>query len=371
MKLGSVRKDHKKAHKSYSSKLEFLDHLSLTLTAELDPSASLLIFDRRLPKVSREFAAWAKRFPHRYAVESGEKLKDLHAFPGHVEKLLKRTEGLSPRTMTCIAAGGGTVGDFAGFFASVFKRGVRLIQIPTTWLAAIDSSHGGKTALNVGGAKNQIGTFYPAERVIMVRSILLAQPEERAREAMGELGKIALLDGGAWVKRLERARASDGELVWEFLKPAVEAKWKVVSKDPRETTGFRQILNLGHTVGHVFEAALGLPHGTAVARGLFFALEFSVRRGDLAPAVRDRAMKLLSERMGLRPEPPKRKLGESRFRSLLLQDKKRSGKGSVTFIFLRGIGRPERVSVSVDELVREAHRQGLLLDSLKVKQEGK
>lgn len=343
--------------RNYASKLEFLERLS---AAKLDPASSLLIFDRRLLRVSREFAAWAKRFPYRYAVESGEPLKDLNAFSGHVEKLLKRTEGLSPRTMTCIAAGGGTVGDFAGFFASVFKRGVRLVQIPTTWLAAIDSSHGGKTALNIRGAKNQIGTFYPAERVIMVKSVLLAQPEERAREAMGELGKIALLDGGTWVKRLERARVSGGELVWEFLKPAVEAKWKVVAKDPRETTGLRQILNLGHTVGHVFEAALGLPHGTAVAQGLFFALEFSERRGSLESVARTRAMKLLSERMGLRPEPPKRKLSESRFRSLLLQDKKRSGKKDVTFIFLRGIGQPERVSVSIDELVREARRQGLL-----------
>src|SRR6185295_5151716 len=114
------------------------------------------------------FRNWLKKFPCRYGVKSGESLKDLEKFPGHCKAILQMTEKIETRPLQLIAVGGGSVGDFAGFVASTLKRGVPLIHVPSTWLAAIDSTHGGKTALNVAGIKNQIGTFKQAEKIIVV-----------------------------------------------------------------------------------------------------------------------------------------------------------------------------------------------------------
>jgi 3-dehydroquinate synthase len=309
---------------------------------------------------SGEFKSWLRKFPHRYAVTSGENLKDLKQVAGHFQKLSKLASELSPKTMTVVAVGGGSVGDFAGFFASVFKRGVRLVHVPSTWLAAVDSSHGGKTALNISGVKNQIGTFYPADKVLLVRSLLMGQPEIRVKDAMGELAKIALIDGGPWVRRLKRNSLVGSDLLWNFLKPAIQAKMKIVDQDPREKTGIRQVLNLGHTVGHVFETAYGWPHGQAVSQGLFFALEYSVADGALKSRDALEIYDLLEKKFSLAREWPHRPLSARRFSDLLLQDKKRSNGNQITFIFLSRIGKPMRRSVTVSNILREARRQGVV-----------
>lgn len=323
------------------------------------PQDSLLIYDRKLERLQPEFKNWARRFPHRYGVDSGETLKDLRRFADHAEKLARLARPLSARSMTVIAVGGGSVGDFAGFFAGVYKRGVSLVHVPSTWLAAIDSSHGGKTALNIDGVKNQIGSFYPARKVVIVRSLLSRQSEARIQDAMGELGKIALIDGGSWVKALERSSLRGEALLWKFLKPAINAKLRVVARDPREETGLRQILNFGHTIGHVLESAHGWSHGFAVAQGLYFALDYSLARAVLSPREHLRAQAFLYGQLGLRRQSS-RPLTARRFTALLLQDKKSAKRGDVTFVFLRRFGRCERQAVSVRELTCEARRQGLL-----------
>lgn len=317
-----------------------------------NPKLSVLIYDSIL---ERKFASELAAFPHRFAVESGETLKSIESFASFCERMSRSDLDLPARQMTVVAMGGGSVGDFAGFFASVYKRGVRLVHVPSTWLAAIDSAHGGKTALNVGGAKNQIGTFYPAEAVCLVRSLLESSGVPRVEDAMGELAKIALIDGGAWVKSLEKTRLFGADLMWKFLKPAVDSKMKIVKRDPFEKKGLRQVLNLGHTMGHAIESLGGLSHGAAVAQGLFFALEFSRSRGLLKAAAFDRAMSLMGV-LGLAPSPVAMPLAD--LRRVLLADKKRDRAGSVTFIFLRGLGRVERREVSVDDVVSEARRQG-------------
>jgi 3-dehydroquinate synthase len=324
---------------------------------QLDPRCSVLIFDRKLERVSPRFKAFAKRFPIRYAVNAGESVKELAAFAGHVKKLSQLVEEIPARRLTVVAVGGGSLGDFAGFFASVFKRGVGLLHIPTTWLAAIDSSHGGKTALNVSGVKNQIGTFYPAKEVFLVKEILFSQDERRAFDAMGELAKIALITGGGLAKRLSESELTGHELLWNFLKPAVSAKMGIVRVDPLEQTGHRQVLNLGHTLGHAFEAKYGWPHGFSVAQGLFFAIEMSEATGMMKSHDADRALEFLSG-LGLTPARPTRKFRRSELVSLLRKDKKSSLAASVTFIALRRIGRVERVEIPIDEIVHEAARQG-------------
>jgi len=318
-----------------------------------------LIFDRRLLRSVPGFRRWVGEFSASDGVTAGEPLKDLRAFPRHCERILRRTAGLSARRLTVVAVGGGSVGDFGGFVASVLKRGVRLVHVPTTWLAAIDSAHGGKTALNVSGGKNQIGTFYPADEIYIVSRVLEAQPAAREAEACGELAKIALLDGGTWVRRLEKERpARDrAHLLLKYLPDAIGAKRAVVRRDPLEKTGARQILNLGHTLGHVLEAALGLSHGEAVAQGTFFALAWSRELGFLSARDEERAQHLLRDVLGLRPlvETGRyRGPGSSRARRLLSLDKKKETAGQVTFIFLEAFGRARRRPVTADELLRAA-----------------
>ncbi len=323
----------------------------------VDAKSTVLIYDRKLTTVSPEFSKFASSFPHRYAVKSGEELKDVRAFPAHLKKLSDLCAELPPRKMTVLVAGGGSVGDFGGFFASVFKRGVRLVHLPTTWLAAIDSAHGGKTALNLAGTKNQIGTFYPATDVLLIKSILTSQPEARVVDGLGELAKIALIDGGTWVRTLETTKLEGADLIWSALPDAIAAKMRVVNSDPEEKSGRRQVLNLGHTMGHVLEAYNGVSHGRAVAQGLFFAVELSHAIGSLKEKDLDRALSLIA-RFGLKPEPLKSPLPARAVEAYLLRDKKRDADKAVTFILLNRIGKTERKTLAISELVRHAKIQG-------------
>lgn len=322
-----------------------------------EPDFSVVVYDTKLEKVSGEFRRWVRRFPRRMPVRAGEGLKDLARFPSHMKSFAAVAGDVPARRLEIVAIGGGSVGDFAGFVASVYKRGVNLVHVPSTWLAAVDSGHGGKTALNVGGAKNQIGTFHPAREVALVKSLLFSQPSDRAEEAMGELAKIALIDGGRWVKALLASRLEGSALLWKFLEPAIQAKMKIVAKDPRERSGLRQVLNLGHTFGHVIEGGLGWAHGRAVAQGLFFALELGESMGVTSQREAEAALALLAA-LGLHPERPRHPLKASLVRSLLVKDKKRDSRDKVTFVFLRKMGRVERREVSLDRLVGEAVRLG-------------
>lgn len=319
--------------------------------------ATLLIFDRKLDFVCKEFRRWRQQFKMSLPVTSGESLKEVAQLPKYLARISKLTAETG-RDLRIVAAGGGSVGDFAGFVASVYRRGVPLEHVPSTWLAALDSSHGGKTALNLDGVKNQVGSFYPAERVHLVESLLFSQPTTRVVDGFGELAKIALIDGGEWVRRLERSEMSEAELIWQFLRPAVESKYKVVKQDPFEKNGHRQILNLGHTLGHVLESARGVSHGRAVGFGLQFAVEFSRHRGLLADRDFERITRLLQQRFLLQPLPSGLAMREAEIKKRLVKDKKRLGDKRITFIFIKGVGLTSRVLVALDELLIEARRQG-------------
>ena len=322
---------------------------------------AIMIADRKVLLNTPKLKRWAARFAGVYDVRAGEDLKDLGAFPRHVANIERLTHSIPSADLSIYAVGGGSVGDFSGFFASTYRRGVKLVNVPTTWLAAIDSSHGGKTALNTRGIKNQIGTFYPATRVMMVQEILYQQPTPLIQEALSELAKIAIISGGDWVSDLVRLAPTTHtpELLWRMLPSAVEAKMHVVRADPYELKGRRQILNLGHTVGHVIESALGWSHGRAVAAGLFFATEYSRHSGRMTGPAYRRIMSLLTNTTSLkRPNPEK--ISESVFLKLLGADKKRSSKTHVNFVFPKRIGQVSREPVDFRELLIEARRQGWL-----------
>jgi 3-dehydroquinate synthase len=191
---------------------------------------------------------------------------------------------------------------------------------------------------------------------------LLAQPEKRAREAVGELAKIALLDGGNWVSRLRSASGRPiSELLWRFLKPAIAAKYRIVRSDPYETKGKRQLLNLGHTLGHVLEAHSSLPHGIAVSQGLLFSAHWSLREGLMTKSAHQEIMDFLIRDLKI-PEKTHnfQRVPQKDLLAYLKADKKRASKDHLQFVFIRNFGRAIRRPVGLSEIAIEAREQGWL-----------
>lgn len=347
------------------TKVDFLRRLPgkerLAETLGFKPEKYLVIYDKRLRK-NEAAMRWLKDFQLSYPVSAGEEIKDISAFASHVRKIFKLITPFSARGIAVIGLGGGSVGDFAGFLASVMKRGVPLLHIPTTLLAAMDSAHGGKTALNVGDVKNQIGTFYPADAVFLVRGLFEGLPALQLQSAGGELAKMALLEGGDLFKRFRENFEPTLDSIWEFLPDVIAAKYKVVSRDPFERSGERQVLNLGHSLGHALESYYGLAHGVAVAQGLLFAIAWSAHQGYLRGGAHEDLSKLLVEKLKLLPPRDfaraNRPMSRSRLERYVNEDKKLTDTRHLSFIFLEGAGKPYRKVVTLESFLTETQRQG-------------
>ena len=322
---------------------------------------SFLIFDTHLLNKDSQLDSFIQSFPQRYGVEGGESAKDLNQFPQHISEIVKCWKGPISRQHHLVTLGGGSIGDFGGFVASTLKRGLSLVHIPSTWLSAMDSAHGGKTALNLNGVKNQLGTFYPAEKVFIIRPLLQQLGPSFAQQAFGELVKMALVGESQFFHKMMEGSSSDQTLLWEFIKPCVEDKYKVVLQDPFEKKGVRQILNFGHTVGHVLESHFAWSHGESVMQGIFFALRWSLERKHLEPASYDAIFSSLLEKSERSPaceQNSYKPIPEHQFEKLLQADKKINDQGQISFVFLEAIGQPLLQAVSVSELLQEAKRQG-------------
>jgi 3-dehydroquinate synthase len=245
-----------------------------------------------------------------------------------------------------VALGGGVIGDLAGFAAAAVRRGIDYVQVPTTLLAQVDSSVGGKTAINSSRGKNLIGAFHQPILVVADTALLDTLPVREFRAGYAEVAKYGLLGDAAFFSWLEAnwrdvfAGAGSGARE-HAIAVSCRAKAAIVARDERET-GDRALLNLGHTFGHALEAACGfserLLHGEAVAAGMALAFDFSVRLGLLPPAEAARAIRHLAE-VGL-PTGPKDIAGlpdVDALMALMAQDKKVK-RGKLTFILVRGIG---------------------------------
>lgn len=339
----------------FTSSLHFAETFPTTL---FDVEKDLLIIDQA---VDGKMPQLAESFRFVYRVQAGEGLKSLSGFAEHVENVLELWTVPLSRQSRIISCGGGSVGDFSGFLASILKRGLRLVHCPTTWLSAIDSAHGGKTALNVRSIKNQVGTFYPAELVVLVKEILFSQGLERARDGLSEMIKISLVHQPSFFAQLQLLpQKTLSDLIWQHLEQAIQAKNQIVQKDPYETKGLRKILNFGHTLGHVIESYYQASHGESVLQGLYFAVEWSAKCGLLAESRREEIFKTMTS-LGYQSWLEKnqfRKIPESEAARLLVQDKKMTGEGKIDFIFLSDIGRAQVIPVSVSDLLFEAQRQG-------------
>jgi 3-dehydroquinate synthase len=244
------------------------------------------------------------------------------------------------RGTTIIALGGGVVGDMAGFAAATYQRGVDFLQVPTTLLAQVDSSVGGKTAVNHPLGKNMIGAFYQPRCVLIDTQVLETLPPREYAAGLAEVVKYGLIcDRGFydWLQEHRQAlREREPGAVARAIERSCAAKARIVAADEREA-GQRALLNLGHTFGHAIEAAAGYGswlHGEAVAAGMLMAARFSERRGWLDAAAVDGLAAWL-EAQGLPLRPPR--LAPETWLSHMARDKKVLD-GQLRLVLLRAIG---------------------------------
>ena len=258
-----------------------------------------------------------------------------------------------------IALGGGVVGDLTGFLASIFMRGVPLIQVPTTLLAMVDAAIGGKTAINLPEGKNLLGTFHQPRLVVIDPEFLHTLPPEEKLNGLAEVLKAGFIRDPDLLTRLEtvgpalfKNQAAVTDIIWR----AAAIKAQVVTADERET-GLRRILNFGHTLGHALEqaAAFRLPHGRAVAFGMLAALILSEKLVGLPQEEADRGRRLIQS-FGLVRRAPA--LDLKAILAALPMDKKRLEQDLV-FVLLRRLGEPVIQTGVPLPLIKEALRKVL------------
>jgi 3-dehydroquinate synthase len=245
-----------------------------------------------------------------------------------------------------LALGGGVIGDLTGLAASLLKRGCGFIQLPTTLLAQVDSSVGGKTAINTAAGKNLIGAFHQPALVLADLDALATLPPREMRAGYAEVIKYGILGDAAFFEWCERngGKVLEGDRIAQeyAVTESVRAKARIVAEDERETTGKRALLNLGHTFGHALEAQTGfsdrLLHGEAVALGMVLAARFSARRGLISAADAERVAAAIAA-SGLPSELSTLGLncGGEALAGHMLHDKKMDA-GTLPFVVLAAIG---------------------------------
>ncbi len=286
---------------------------------------------------SAGLAAEALVLPAGEKTKSFEKLQEVVDFA--LGEKLERGDAL-------IALGGGVIGDLTGFAAGIVRRGMRFIQIPTSLLAQVDSSVGGKTGINTARGKNLVGVFHQPQLVLADTGVLDTLPERDFRAGYAEVAKYGLIDRPdffAWLEKNWRDVFAGGGARTRAIAESCRAKADVVARDEREA-GDRALLNLGHTFGHALEAATGydsarLVHGEGVAVGMALAFRFSARMNLASPDDADRVEKHLRE-VGLPwrlADVPGGLPSSEKLLNYIAQDKKVT-RGALNFILAHGIG---------------------------------
>lgn len=326
----------------------------------LDPTAAAIVTDKNVTRLAEKVAriikpTGVKTFIH--VVRAGERSKSMAALAQVLASLEKQR---LDRGGLVIAVGGGTVGDLAGFAASVWQRGVRLVAVPTTLLAMVDSSIGGKTGVNGTHSKNAIGTFWQPSAVVADLTCLETLPPARFRDAFAEVVKYGVaMDRGLFEllqKERDRLLSADRRLLERVVFRCVTAKALVVARDERER-GPRAILNYGHTAGHALEAAsrFRISHGRAVAFGMRVAAEIA-RSLDLCGARLVEAQDALLTAYGLPDRAPA--VDPAHVLAAIPRDKK-ARRGRVAWVMPRRLGHAETGHAVPPAVVRRVVRGAL------------
>ncbi|HXS47432.1 MAG TPA: 3-dehydroquinate synthase family protein, partial [Solirubrobacterales bacterium] len=279
-----------------------------------------------------------------FEVEPGESSKTLAMAE---EALIRLAEARMTREDHVAALGGGVVGDLAGFCAHIYQRGVPVVQVPTSLVAQVDSAYGGKTGVDMPHGKNYTGAYHPPAAVIADTSTLASLPIEELRSGFVEVLKTGLLAGGELWERVRSIESLDPGDLDDVVFACARYKCEVVAADERDS-GLREVLNLGHTIGHAIEAESGYSgyrHGEAIGLGLLAALRLSG-----APELRDEVETILA-RHGLPTELEQADM--EALLDLLQRDKKRTAAG-VGFVLLSEPGKPRTGQILDPDAVEAA-----------------
>ncbi len=252
-----------------------------------DAAHVVLVYDTAVGSIARLYADALSIRVDSVAVASGESSKSIAGFESLLRSML---EAKTDRRSVVIALGGGVVGDLAGFAAASFARGVRLVQVPTTLLSMVDSSVGGKTGINLPGAKNMVGAFWQPSLVWIDTASLSTLPAREYVSGLAEVIKYGVIADSEFFGFLEANADSlirrEPEVLNQTIRRCCQIKADVVTADERETTGRRAILNYGHTFAHAIEATTGYGtwlHGEAVSIGMTMAASLAIDRGLCDP----------------------------------------------------------------------------------------
>ena len=283
-----------------------------------------------------------------YVFEAGERSKGIEAVAAMWNRM---AEAGFTRTDIVVGLGGGVTTDMAGFAAATFLRGISAIQIPTSLLAMVDASIGGKTGIDIAMGKNQVGAFWQPSVVIEDISFLKTLPDDVFTEGMGEVIKHAFIIDPVLFEKLEKAGGSirdDEDLLEEIVAMNVSDKASVVKEDEKDN-GRRQILNYGHTIGHVIERDSGYtkPHGICVAKGMGIMIDACVREGSLDVKDAERMKSL----MQLYELPVSDDITPEAIVKGAMNDKKKRG-GNISVILVNKIGKAEIRKMTPEEFMR-------------------
>jgi 3-dehydroquinate synthase len=290
------------------------------------------------------------------ALPPGEGAKTIETVLDLCQQLL--TQGFD-RSSLLLAVGGGVVGDITGFAAAIYMRGIPYIQIPTTLLAQVDSSLGGKTGVDLPSGKNLLGAFHQPRLVLSDLDVLTSLPSDAKRDGFAEIIKAALIEDPELFSILEKEGLdlldTGNPHLETIIAKACAVKCRVVNRDEHES-GLRRILNFGHTLGHALEAATNynISHGQAVAAGMAVAIRFSQRWAGLTQDEADRALALIRN-LGL----PTELSGDIHPQSLLsaLEKDKKIQAGICHFVLISTIGQAVIHSIPVEELQRRLEEE--------------
>ena len=322
---------------------KILDRMGLILAKNNWAERYILITDSHIDALHGERVEEALKKTDlrvdRITVPPGETAKAMGTVLSIVEKLIALG---ADRSTALIALGGGVIGDLTGFIASIFMRGIPVIQIPTTLLAQVDSSIGGKTAVDTDAGKNLLGTFHQPKGVFIDLTFLQTLPEEQFRSGLAEVIKYGVIESPALLDAIEAAAAAGELRESAFLEKVITAacriKKGIVELDEWDR-GLRRILNFGHTVGHAVEAAsaYSLSHGEAVAIGMVAAAILSEQLHYLPADDRRRIVSVIRA-VGL-PDRIPGNLNLEEIASRIARDKKKKGE-TVHFVLLKKLGVP-------------------------------
>ncbi len=302
-----------------SKRAEF--NLNYPITIAAQPQESLfghgfIVTDSNLSRIYPRFAADAVVIP------AGESSKSLEVYATAAQELIRR--GVR-RADSVVAFGGGVVGDLAGFVAATLHRGVKLIQVPTSLLAMVDSSVGGKVGIDLPEGKNLLGAFHNPDSVHICTEFLRTLPSAEFTNGLAEIIKCAWIARPALIERLRQPFEPESSDLAEVIEAAIAVKAEVVREDFKELSGRRAILNFGHSVGHALEAAFGyrLRHGEAVAIGMVAEIEIGHQIG-VTPFKNGELCRMLDQH-GLPTVPPPVEI--DKVIDFMARDKKNTGLG--------------------------------------------